>query len=121
MSEVLHKKCLYCRKPFDTTIRSRIYCSQKCSAAARKGISFQSSGRRASEIVKIRLTKPLPVFPEFQLTVGRVYTAEKYAGCSGANTTYIVTRDEKHRTIVRLHECEEVADEQDCCQTKPGL
>lgn len=106
-----HKKCLYCRKPFDTPTRSQIYCSQQCAAAARKGVSFQPGARRAPEPVKIRLTKFLPVFPEFQLEVGKVYAAEKYTPAPGANVTYVVTRDEKHRTIVRPDECEEVADE----------
>ena len=106
-----HKKCLYCRKSFDTPTRSQIYCSQQCAAAARKGVSFQPAPRRAPEIVKIRMIKPLPVFPEFQLEVGEVYTAEKYVPVSGANITYIVNRDEGRRTIVRPDECEEVADE----------
>ena len=65
------------------------------------------------EMVKIRLQKQLPVFPEFQLTPGVVYPAEKYQSCHDGRATYIVTLDADHRTLVRQEECEEVlSDEQ---------
>lgn len=107
-----HKKCLFCRKPFDTPNRSQVYCSQKCAAAARKGVSFCPATRKAPQIVRIRMTKFLPVFPEFQLEVGRIYTAEKYTPGPGASVTYIVNRRKDRRTIVRPDECEEVPDAQ---------
>lgn len=58
--------------------------------------------------VWIVIPEPLPVFPEFQLKPGKIYKAQKRQCCDGIRATYIVTLDEKHRTIVRQEECEEV-------------
>lgn len=113
MSLIWHKKCLLCGKPFDTRIRNQVYCSRVCSGKAHQGVNLGKRPRKPPEMVKIRLQKQLPVFPEFQLTPGVVYPAEKYQSCHDGRETYIVTLDADHRTLVRQEECEEVlSDEQ---------
>ena len=108
---IYQKHCLFCGEHFETTVKSQIYCSSKCSAAGWTSRYCQSRPRPAPEKVRIRLPKRIPVYPEFQLEPGRVYEAEKFQSCQSYHVTYIVTLDEKHRTIVRPDECEEVADE----------
>ena len=111
MSKALQKRCLLCNKPFVTHDRSRIYCCRDCYKLAKRGNYVRGTSRQPPQPVKIRLPKRLPVFPEFQLTPGIVYNAAKYQSCQSGRTTYIVTLDEKHKTIVREDECEEVPHE----------
>jgi len=111
VSKAQQKRCLLCNKPFATHSRSQVYCCRGCYKQARLGRYVPATVRTPPEKVRIRLSRRIPVFPEFQLTPGVVYDAMKYKSCQSYRTTYIVTLDEKHRTIVREEECEEVADE----------
>lgn len=111
MTSVLQKTCLFCRERFVTTVRNQIYCSNACYLAAKADQRSRKSERCTPTPVKIRLLDGLPVFPEFQLEPGEIYDAIRHQSCAGDRMTYIVTLDEKHQTIVRQEECEEVYDE----------
>lgn len=111
MSNAMQKRCLLCNKSFVTSSRSQVFCCRECYKEARRGNYVRNASKQLPQPVKIRLRKHLPVFPEFQLEPGRVYEAEKFQSCQSYHVTYIVTLDEKHRTIVRPDECEEVLDE----------
>lgn len=103
--------CMTCHKRFDALNDRQRFCSKPCYLIAKRNGYVPSAIRRLPEPVHIRLPQPLPVFPAFQLEPGKVYAAQKRQCCDGIRATYIVTLDEKHRTIVRQEECEEVADE----------
>lgn len=100
--------CMTCHKRFDAINDRQRFCSKPCYLTAKRNGYVPSAIRRPPEPVHIRLPQPLPVFPEFQLKPGKVYKAQKRQCCDGIRATYIVTLDEKHRTIVRQEECEEV-------------
>ena len=100
--------CMTCHKRFDAINDRQRFCSKPCYLAAKRNGYVPSAIRRPPEPVHIRLPQPLPVFPAFQLQPGKTYPALKHQGTDGYRATYIVTLDEKHRTIVRQEECEEV-------------
>lgn len=100
--------CMTCHKRFDAINDRQRFCSKPCYLAAKRNGYVPSAIRRPPEPVHIRLPQPLPVFPEFQLTPGVVYKAEKHFGQLATRAFYIVTLDKNHRTIVRQEECEEV-------------
>ena len=100
--------CMTCHKRFDARNDRQRFCSKPCYLIATRNGYVPSAIRRPPELVYIRLPKRLPVFPEFQLTPGVVYRANKYRNLQAGRATYIVTLDEEHRTIVRQEECEEV-------------
>lgn len=100
--------CMTCHKRFDAINDRQRFCLKPCYLTAKRNGYVPSAIRRPPEPVHIRLPQPLPVFPEFQLTPGVVYKAEKHFGQLATRAFYIVTLDEKHRTIVRQEECEEV-------------
>lgn len=102
------KKCLRCGKPFRTRIRSQVYCSRVCSGAAHRGKDCAKLPKPAPPRVYIRITRPIPVWPEFQLELGGVYEAEKYQSCEHARASYIVRKANGVATLVRMGECEEV-------------
>lgn len=102
------KKCLRCGKPFQTRVRSRIYCSRPCADAAHRGVDFAKRKKTPPEIVRIRITAQLPVWPEFALTRGAVYDAEKYQSNEHGRASYIVHKPNGKATLVRMDECEEV-------------
>lgn len=100
--------CMTCHKRFDALNDRQRFCSKPCYLLAKHNGYVPSAIRRPPELVHIRLPKRLPVFPEFQLTPGVVYPAEKHQSQQCGHVTYIVTLDDEHRTIVRQDECEEV-------------
>ena len=100
--------CMTCHKRFDAINDRQRFCSKPCYLLAKHNGYVPSAIRRPPELVHIRLPKRLPVFPEFQLTPGVVYKAEKHFGQLATRAFYIVTLDKDHRTIVRQEECEEV-------------
>ena len=111
MNKLQYRQCRGCGNLFTTYRTDQVYC-RECYRRS-KNINYIPAQYRKKEAVPvhIRVTKPLPVFPAFQLEPGKVYAAQKRQCCDGIRATYIVTLDEKHRTIVRQEECEEVADE----------
>lgn len=70
--------CMTCHKRFDAINDRQRFCSKPCYLAAKRNRYVPSAIRRPPEPVYIRLPQPLPVFPEFQLTPGVVYKAEKH-------------------------------------------
>ena len=112
MSRQLFRQCPGCGNLFATYKVNQIYCCRECYLRAKNENYVPAQYRKKEAVpVRIRVPKPLPVFPEFQLKPGKVYKAQKRQCCDGIRATYIVTLDEEHRTIVRQEECEEVADE----------
>lgn len=112
MSRQLFRQCPGCGNLFATYKGNQVYCCRECYRRA-KNVNYIPAQYRKKEAVPvhIRVAKPLPVFPAFQLEPGKTYPALKHQGTDGYRATYIVTLDEKHRTIVRQEECEEVSDE----------
>lgn len=112
MSRQLFRQCPGCGNLFATYKVNQIYCCRECYLRAKNENYIPAQYRKKEAVpVRIRVPKPLPVFPAFQLKPGKVYKAQKRQCCDGIRATYIVTLDEKHRTIVRQEECEEVPDE----------
>lgn len=102
------KKCLRCGRNFQTRIRSQIYCSRACADVAHRGVDFAKRERPAPQRVRIRITRPVPVWPEFAVELGAVYDAERYQYCETGHIMYVVARPGGRKTIVRDHECVEV-------------
>lgn len=103
------KKCQRCGKTFTVRLRDQVYCSRACSNASHKGVNLQTMKKPQPDIVKIRLFEGLPVFPEFYLTPGKIYEAEKHRSTRQSLPVYLVRLDEAHTTLVRPTECEEVS------------
>lgn len=111
MSRKVQRVCPTCHKQFEAYVDRKRFCCNACYLASKTGSYIPASSRKPPQPVHIRLPKPLPVFPEFQLTPGAIYPAVKYQNLQPGRATYVVTLDEDHRTIVRQDECEEVAHE----------
>jgi hypothetical protein len=112
VNKLLYRQCRGCGNLFTTYRTDQVYCCRECYRRAKNENYVPAQYRKKEAVpVRIRVPKPLPVFPEFQLKPGKVYKAQKRQCCDGIRATYIVTLDEKHRTIVRQEECEEVPNE----------
>ena len=107
-ASTIEKKCAYCGKTFFTYSDKIRYCNKSCSAHGRKTQYGRPSKERESEIVRIRITRPLEcVYPEMQPKVGGVYSAEK--NDSGEFKKFYVIRGiGKYGVVVRNDECEEL-------------
>lgn len=109
MNRQLFRQCPGCGNLFATYKGNQVYCFRECYLRAKNENYVPAQYRKKEAVpVRIRVPKPLPVFPEFQLTPGVVYKAEKHFGQLATRAFYIVTLDKNHRTIVRQEECEEV-------------
>lgn len=98
--------------------RNRRFCCRKCAGL------WQSKHRKGDspfkvktpdeprppryDVVDIRVTEPLDVFPEYRPTVGRRYRAERYQGYAGLKRIGYVIEVNGHRVNVRQEECVEV-------------
>lgn len=102
------KVCRQCQKPFTTRLRPQIYCSQHCANLAHRGVDFAKRERPAPKRVRIRITQPIPVWPDFAVKPGKVYEAERYQACETGHVMYVVKRPGGRKTIIRDHECVEV-------------
>lgn len=104
----LKKLCRQCHKPFTTRLRTQVYCSRACADVAHRGVDFAKRERPAPQRVRIRITRPISVWPEFAVELGAVYDAERYQYCETGHIMYVVARPGGRKTIVRDHECVEV-------------
>lgn len=97
-------------------------CSRACSAANGKEqrmagtvkdrptrpCTADADKRLPHVMAKIRITKPIELYPELCPVVGQVYTAEKYGRPTSYGTTGYVIESGGKRINIRITECEEV-------------
>ena len=78
MSRQLFRQCPGCGNLFATYKGNQVYCCRECYLRAKNENYIPAQYRKKEAVpVRIRVPKPLPVFPEFQLKPGKVYKAQK--------------------------------------------
>lgn len=90
---------------------NQIYCSRDCAkeAAKREPRDTTPMGKREKDLVRVRITKTVPVFPEMRPRVGGVYMAERVRQKRGSGGMFYVIREiGPMGLVVRENECVEV-------------
>lgn len=90
---------------------NQIYCSRDCAkeAAKREPRDTTPMGKREKDLVRVRITKTVPVFPELRPRLGDVYTAERVRQKRGSGGMFYVIREiGPMGLVVRENECVEV-------------
>ena len=100
---MVEKQCAYCGKNFSTKEEIIRFCSKSCAALNR------TEKQTDRPMVKIKITKPIDVFPWMHPEVGNVYEAEKAETSKFLPAPlYIIASIGKHGLIIRAAECVEV-------------
>lgn len=101
-------ECPVCGKIFVPRTGQK-FCCNKCASKGRvtRNDSMASRGIR---MVDIRITKPVPVFPQLQPKIGQVYRAE-VSQCAMSAPFYVIPDIAGKKIVVRAGECEEVEHE----------
>ena len=102
------RKCALCGKEYQPTHGNQVFCSRKCAGNydRRKVIQGKRSG--LCEMVGIRITKEIPVYPELRPKVGRIYQAEVNRS-NPERAFYCIQDIAGKRIIVRNDECTEIS------------
>lgn len=100
------RRCRACGKLFDAKVLSQANCSKKCARISATQLGALNPTDKTFEVVRIRIKKGLDVWPQMSPEIGKVYTAKKFTGPSGAS--YIIPEIGKYGLIVKKTECVEV-------------
>lgn len=87
------------------------FCSRACANAAARMEKHDLTpmGQRGKDLVRIRITRQIPVLPELRPPVGSVYEAERAVIKRGSGGLFYVIREiGRLGLVVREHECVEV-------------
>lgn len=108
------KICKVCGKAFAPKKKAQEYCGKSCAAYGRARVRKERKdatpmGKREKDLVRVRITKMVPVFPEMRPRVGGVYMAERVRQKRGSGGMFYVIREiGTMGLVVRENECVEV-------------
>lgn len=100
------KTCPICGSVFFAGHNAQKYCCKECADIGRKQQS-KAARKKRKTMVKIKIKRFIPVFPELMPVRGKVYKAKKCAVDKSA-AFYIIPDICGKQIIVRVDECVEV-------------
>lgn len=108
------KTCPICGKEFRGRCNAQRYCSRDCTYASQRKENSELRVKRekpaqSETLVKIKILKKIPLYPELVPQYGCVYDARR---CDGGNVEpfYIIPDLGGKKIVVRNDECVEVAE-----------
>lgn len=104
------KVCPVCGKEFVPRANSQRYCGRACTYASQRKENSELRVKRPkpeTSVVKIKVIKRIPLYPEVVPQMGIVYEAQKCVA-NKAEPFYIIPDLGGKKIVVRKDECAEV-------------
>jgi len=112
MSDGKKKKCPVCGREYKPRVKTQRYCSRECTYASQRKENSEirvkrEKPARSETLVKIKILKKIPLYPELIPQYGCVYEAKR---CTGVNVDpfYVIPNLGGKKIVVRRDECVEV-------------